>query len=68
MISAWLTYLVHWLDDPVDSRVPPNGFVLGVNENDFEILVGGILINPVGIENSKVGASSTDTFFGSRLE
>ena len=35
--------LVHWVADPVDPWVVPDGTVCSVNKNDFEVLVGGIL-------------------------
>jgi hypothetical protein len=38
---------VHGVDDPVDSWVMADGFVLRVNKDDFVVLVGRILIDPV---------------------
>lgn len=32
--------LVDWLDDPVDARIAADGLVLGVDEDDLEVLVG----------------------------
>jgi hypothetical protein len=43
------TVLVYRLDDPVDAGVPTNSLVLRINENDFEVLVSGILVDPVGV-------------------
>ena len=42
--------------------------VVGVDEDDLVVLVDAILVDPVGVENSQVGASSTDSFFGSGSE
>ena len=61
-------YLVHWFNDPVDTRITTNSFVLGVDKDNFEILVGRVLIDPVGVENSEIGTTTTDTLLGSRLE
>lgn len=47
--------------DPVDSSVSSDGLVVGVNEDDFVELEGSVLANPVGVENSKVSASSADS-------
>jgi hypothetical protein len=44
MIKA---YLVHWVDNPVDARVSANSLVLRINENDLEVLVCGVLVDPV---------------------
>jgi hypothetical protein len=42
-------YLVYGVDDPVDSGVKANGFVLRVDKDDFVVFVGRILIDPVRI-------------------
>lgn len=39
--------LVNWLDDPVDSGVSSDGLVGWVNEDDLEVLVCRILVDPV---------------------
>jgi hypothetical protein len=33
-------YLVNGVDDPVDAGILADSLVLGVDENDFEVLVG----------------------------
>lgn len=38
--STELAVLVHGVDDPVDAGVTADGLVLGVNEDNLEILVG----------------------------
>ena len=35
------------LCDPVDARVTADGLVLGVDEDDLEVLVGRVLVDPV---------------------
>jgi len=60
--------LVDRVDDPVDSRVSSDSLVGGVNEDDLEILVCRILVDPVRVEDPQVGASSTDPFLGGRSE
>jgi hypothetical protein len=42
--------------------------VLRVDEDNLEILVGGVLVDPVRVENTQVGAATSDTLLGSRLE
>ena len=38
--TSALAVLVHGLDDPVDSGVLADDFVLGVDQDDLEVLVG----------------------------
>lgn len=45
--ASSLTVLVNRVHNPVDARVVSDGNVLRINKNDFEVLVGGILVNPV---------------------
>lgn len=59
---------MHRLNDPIYSRVSTNGFVLRINQDDFEVFVGRILIDPVRIQDPKVGAAAANTLFGSRPE
>lgn len=66
--TTGFTVLVDWVDDPVDSRIAADSLVLRIDEDDLEVLVGGVLVNPVGVENSQVGAAASDTLFSSRLE
>ena len=56
------------VDDPVDTSILADGLVLRVNEDDFEVLVGGVLVDPVRVEDTQVGAATTDTLFGSGTE
>ena len=63
-----LAVLVDGLDDPVDARVAADGLVLGVDADDLVVLVGGVLVDPVGVEDAEVGAAATDTLLGGGLE
>jgi len=60
--------LVDGVDDPANARIAADGLVLRVDENDLEVLVGGVLVNPVRVENTQVGATTSDTLLSSRLE
>lgn len=59
---------MHRLDDPVDTGITTDSFVLGINQDDFEVLVCRVLVDPVRVENSKIGTTTTDTLLGGRLE
>ena len=60
--------LVDGLDDPVDARVAADGLVLGVDADDLVVLVGGVLVDPVGVQDAQVGATATDTLLSGGLE
>ncbi|KAB8338894.1 hypothetical protein FH972_021836 [Carpinus fangiana] len=60
--------LVYRVDDPVDAGIATDGLVLGVDEDDLEVLVGGVLVDPVGVQDTQVGAAAADTLLGGGLE
>jgi len=62
------TVLVDWVDNPVDASITADGLVLRVDQDDLVVLVGGVLVDPVGVQDSQVGATTSDTLLGSRLE
>ncbi len=66
--TTHLTMLVDWVDDPVDACVAADSLVLRIDEDDFVVLVGAVLIDPVAVEDAQVGAAATDTLFGGSLE
>ena len=66
--AAHLAVLVHGLDDPVDAGVLADGLVLRVDEDDFKVLVGAVLVDPVGVEDAQVGAAAADALFGDGAE
>jgi len=66
--AAHLAVLVHGLDDPVDTGVLADGLVLRVDEDDFKVLVGAVLVDPVGVEDAQVGAAAADALFGDGAE
>jgi hypothetical protein len=63
-----LAVLVNGLDDPVDTRVAADGLVLGVDEDDFVVLVRRVLVDPVGVEDAEVSAAFADTLLSGGLE
>ena len=66
--ASALAMLVHRLDDPVDTGVLADDLVLRVDEDDFEVLVGRVLVDPVGVEDAKIGAAAADALFGGGFE
>jgi len=59
-----LAVLVNGVDDPVDTRI----LALRVNEDDLEVLVGRVLVDPVRVKNTQVGTTASNTLFSGRLE
>ena len=59
--AAGLAVLVDGVDDPVDAGVLADGLVLGVDEDDLVVLVGGVLVDPVRVQDAEVGAAAADT-------
>lgn len=49
------------LADPVDTGIAADGLVLGVDQDNLEVLVGGVLVDPVGVEDAQVSAATADT-------
>ena len=66
--TTHLTMLVNWVDDPVDAWVTADGLVLGIDEDDLVVLVGAVLVDPVAVQDTKIGAAATDTLFGGGFE
>lgn len=65
---ARLAVLVDRLHDPVDACVAADGLVLRVHEDDLEVLVRRVLVDPVGVEDAEVGAAAADALFGGGFE
>lgn len=63
-----LAVLVDGVDDPVDAGIAADGLVGGVDEDDFVVLIGRVLVDPVGVQDAQVGAAAADTLLGGRLE
>lgn len=63
--TSSFSVLVDWVGDPVVGWVVSDGRVGWVDQDDFVVLVGGVFVDPVGVQDSQVGGSSTDSFFRS---
>ncbi len=66
--ATGLAVLVDGGDDPVDARVAADGLVLVVDQDHLVVLVGRVLVDPVGVQDAQVGAAAADTLLGSGLE
>merc|ERR1719259_852820 len=54
--------------DPLDARISADGCVCGVDHDDFIVFVGGILTDPVRVEDAERTDLATDAFLGDGLE
>lgn len=59
--AAQLTVLLDGVADPVDAGVVLDGSVLGVHQDDLEVLVGGVLVDPVRAQHTQVAAAAAHT-------
>lgn len=66
--ATGLAVLVDGVDDPVDAGVDADGLVAGVDEDDLVVLVGGVLVDPVRVQDAQVSAAAADTLLGGGLE
>ena len=60
--------LVNGVNDPVDAGVVSDDDVVGVDKDHFEILVGGILVDPVRVQHTQVGSNAASTFLGNTAQ
>lgn len=63
-----LTVLHGGLADPVHARIATDSLVARINKDDLKVLVGGILIDPVGVQDTEVRAATANTLLSNRLE
>ena len=66
--TTTLSVLVNSLADPVDAGIVLDANVVRIDHDDFEVLVGGVLVDPVRVQHSQVGADAASTFLGNRAQ
>lgn len=54
--------------DPVDAGITTDGLVLGIDKDDLVVLVGGVLVDPVGVQDAQVSSAATNTLLSGGLE
>lgn len=59
---------MHGLHDPANTRITADSLVLWINQDDLEILVGRILIDPIRVQDSQIRTATPNTFLSSGLE
>ena len=66
--TAALAVLVDGLDDPVDARIATDCLVLWVDQDDFVVFIGRVLVDPVGVQDTQIGGMATNTLLGRGFE
>lgn len=56
------------LHDPIDTSIATDGFVLRIDEDHLEVFVGGVLIDPVRIEDTQIGSTTAHSLLGCRFQ
>jgi hypothetical protein len=60
--------LVHGVHNPVNTGVVADLLVRRIDQNNFIIFVGGVLVDPVGVEDAQVGKFASGLLLGDALE
>ena len=55
---------MHWVADPVVTSISSDGLVGRIDQDNLEVLVGGVLVDPVGVQDSQVGSTTADSLLG----
>jgi hypothetical protein len=60
--------LVDGVDNPVDASVVTDLGMRRIDQNDFKVLHGGILIDPVRVQDTQVGVLASNLLFSETLQ
>ena len=66
--AAELAVLVDRVRDPRHAGVRADRLVGRVDKNDLEVLVGGVLVDPVGVEHAEAREAAAGPLLGDRAE
>lgn len=66
--TAVFTVLHGGSADPVVTGIATDGLVRGVDKDDFKVFVSGVLVDPVGVQDTQVGAATTNAFFSNATQ
>ena len=66
--SSQLTVLHGRLADPVDASIVADGGMGRIAKNNLEVLVGGILVNPIGVKDTQVTSTATNSLLSNRSQ
>ena len=66
--STSLSVLVHRRADPVDTGIIADDLVERIDTDDLKVLVGGILVDPVGVQHTHVHDATTASLLSNGAE
>jgi hypothetical protein len=66
--ATGLATLVDGVADPVDAGIATDGLVRRVDEDDLEVLVHTVLVDPVRVEDAESTAAAGNTLLGGRTK
>ena len=66
--TAHFAVFVDGVADPVDARVVANLGVRGIHQDDFIVLLGGVLVDPVGVEDAQIGVPTANLLLSNALQ
>ena len=66
--TTHFSVLVNGVDDPVDAGVVADLLVRRIDQNNFIVLHGCVLVDPVGVQDTHIRVLSSDLFFGNTLQ
>lgn len=66
--STVFAVLVDRVDDPVDARIVADLLVGRIDHDDFIVLHGSVLVDPVRVQYTQVGVLASSLFFRNRLK
>ena len=66
--TTHLAMLVDGVDNPVDTSVVADLGMRRIDQNDFKVLHGGILIDPVRVQDTQVGVFASNLLFSETLQ
>mmetsp|Transcript_33202 Transcript_33202/g.53453 ORF Transcript_33202/g.53453 Transcript_33202/m.53453 type:complete len:223 (-) Transcript_33202:549-1217(-) len=61
--STKFTVLVHWVSNPLNTRIFTDSIVLRIYHNNFKVFVCRVSVYPVRVKNTKVSTSASNTLF-----
>lgn len=66
--AAVFAVLHRRLADPVHARIAADSLVGRVDKNNLVVLIGGVLVDPVRVQDAQIHATTSDALFGDRLQ
>ena len=66
--TSSLSMLMDGVDDPVDSGVVSDSNVVRIDQDDLVVLEGGVLVDPVRVQDTEVHAGAAGSLLGNRSE